>query len=203
MNSAVSPGFPRRLMVKYTTEPRSRPTSPMPSPPQSPMPPFSRDQATRSSLRLDDGEASQRWLASPRYERRASSPHRTLVETSFCGPKLIQQPDDRAMAPRGPTPSLSSMSVNTLSVKYMTEPRSRPVSPTRNYLSASANAAGDSRRGSFSSLRCPSPSHMKVETSFCGPKQMARNQESQDRIELAPKGQFRSSFFFSENGNIF
>lgn len=197
VSNAVSPGFSRRLMVNYVTEPRSRPTSPLGfSPPSSPIPPFSRNQGTRCSLRSDNGDAiQQRWLASPRCERRASSPHRTLVETSFCGAKLMQVPDDSDVAPRGPSPSLSSMSVNTLNtlpIKYVTEPRSRPASPPRNYLST----ASDSRRGSYSSLHCPSPSRMKVETSFCGAKQVARAQESQDRIELAPKGRCYTIYLF-------
>jgi len=211
VSNVVSPGFSRRLMVNYVTEPRSRPTSPLGfSPPASPMPPFSRNQGTRYSLRSDDSEAvQQRWLASPRCERRASSPHRTLVETSFCGAKFIQLPVDTDVAPRGPSPSLSSTSINTLNtipIKYTTEPRSRPASPPRNYLSTGP----DSRRGSYSSLRCPSPCRTKVETSFCGAKQVARAQESQDRIELAPKGQYyvfcyviRASLYSCPNESCF
>lgn len=167
-------------MVQYATEPRSRPTSPMGWLSAAPSPTPDRSGSFSSS----------RWLSSPRCERRASSPHRTLVETSFCGSqqKILQVPDDDVVAPRGassPQPSLlggSLLSMQSLQpVKYATEPRSRPTSPTptagsRSFLSLS-QVPPDSRRGSVG--RCPSP---MIETSFCGPKQIVR----MDSIEKDP-----------------
>ena len=171
--SPMSPGFNRSLMVRYTTEPRSRPTSPnaAASPAVSPMP----------------TDASNRLLpTSPRfYARRSSSPARTLVETSFCGHMQIQVPQEELVA-RGPSPvpSLSSLSVsNATAVRYTTEPRSRPVSPLPMASASVANLStptigGVDRRGSFN-LRSPSPCRMIVETSFCGAKRIA-NENNQD-----------------------
>lgn len=180
INSQASPGSIRSGMVRYATEPRSRPTSPMGwiSPAPSPTPDHHRP-------RGDSVVSSSRWLSSPRFERRASSPHRTLVETSFCGSqqKIQQVPDDDAVMAPPPRSGLSPLppssiggsllSIQAHLVKYATEPRSRPVSPTpsasRSFFSL-APAPPDSRRGSVPG-RCPSP---MIETSFCGPKQLAR-----------------------------
>ena len=176
-------------MVKYVTEPRSRPTSPLDfSPPVSPTPPFQRNEPMRSSTRSED-TMPQRWISSSRCGRRASSPHRTLVETSFCGHKTMQVPHDMQVEPRGPSPlpSLgSTLSVNSVAVKYVTEPRSRPASPPRAYLETPGMPDG-SRRGSRGSMRCLSPNRMKVETSFCGSRQIVRKQ-SQEGFEPTLKG---------------
>lgn len=181
----LSPGCVRASMFKYATEPRSRPTSPMGwhSAAPSPMPSLN-----PSSL---GGESSltSRWLASPRCQRRSSSPHRTLVETSFCGRMQIKVPDDE-VEPRGPSPmpSLGSLlSIQSHPVKYATEPRSRPVSPTasRSFFSLTP-VPTDSRRGSQTlpaGGRCPSP---MIETSFCGPKQMPRRDSFEDTGVSSP-----------------
>lgn len=175
-----SPSFMRACMFQYATEPRSRPTSPMGWNSVAPSP--------GASLTVG-GEfpASSRWLASPRCQRRSSSPHRTLVETSFCGRMQMKVPNDE-VEPRGPSPipSVGSLlSVQSQPVKYATEPRSRPASPTasKSYFSLTPVPA-DSRRSSIAlpGGRCPSP---MIETSFCGPKHLVRRDSHEDQTSLA------------------
>ena len=184
LGTPSSPGCMRSFMFKYATEPRSRPTSPSmgwnsaaPSPGPSLLP------------ITGDSSVSSRWLASPRCQRRASSPHRTLVETSFCGHMQIKVPEDE-VAPRGPSPmpSLGSLlSIQSQAVKYTTEPRSRPASPTasRSFFSLTPIPA-DSRRGSATlpgGQRCPSP---MIETSFCGPKRLTKRDSEEEMPARAP-----------------
>ena len=175
LNSPISPTSIRAFMIKYATEPRSRPTSPMgwASSANSPTP--------TPGLTASDSMQS-RWLASPRLQRRASSPHRTLLETSFCGQKQMQVPGDE-VAPRGPSPAPPTLlAIHAKPVRYATEPRSRPTSPTvhRSLLSSPVPPSSDTRRGSQSS-RCVSP---MIETSFCGPKRILPR-DSDDDIKPA------------------
>lgn len=177
-----SPGCMRAFMFKYATEPRSRPTSPMGWSAPSPA-------ASLNPANSEFAGPSARWLASPRCQRRSSSPHRTLVETSFCGQMQMKVPADDDVAPRGPSPMPSLGSLLSIQpVKYATEPRSRPASPTANksILNLMPVAAAGSRRGSQSlpgGNRCASP---MIETSFCGPKHLARRDSKEDVAAAAP-----------------
>ncbi|KAK4003333.1 hypothetical protein OUZ56_005101 [Daphnia magna] len=184
-----SPGFMRASMFKYATEPRSRPTSPMGWNSAAPSP--------GASLTIaGEFPASSRWLVSPRCQRRSSSPHRTLVETSFCGHMQMKVPDDE-VEPRGPSPmpSLGSLlSIQSQPVKYATEPRSRPASPTasKSYFSLTP-VPTDSRRNSLvlPAGRCPSP---MIETSFCGPRHLVRKDSKEDPSSLGEAPRAPSSF---------
>lgn len=183
-----SPGCMRAFMFKYATEPRSRPTSPMGWNSLAPSPGASLNPSNEFA-------GTSRWLASPRCQRRSSSPHRTLVETSFCGHMQMKVPDDD-VAPRGPSPmpSLGSLlSIQSHPVKYATEPRSRPASPiaNRSFLSLTP-VPTDSRRGSQSlpGGRCSSP---MIETSFCGPKHLVRRDSKEDASSPAQSTRAPSS----------
>lgn len=196
LGTPSSPGCMRAFMFKYATEPRSRPTSPMGWHSAAPSP--------GPSLNVTaTGDVSTRWLTSPRCQRRSSSPHRTLVETSFCGHMQIKVPEDE-VAPRGPSPmpSIGSLlSIQSQPVKYATEPRSRPASPTasRSYFNLTPVPV-DSRRGSQSG-RCPSP---MIETSFCGPKQLTRRDSQEDAIISVSNSQrpSQSSAGQNESANL-
>lgn len=103
-----------------------------------------------------------------------------IVETSFIGPKKQDSIADRESLASEPPSRTGSFRFESRAspVRYVTEPRSRSTSPAPKLLSGTPES---SRRN----LRSPSPHRTLVETSFCGPKQIPR----QDSAQLEAKQQ--------------
>jgi len=143
--------------VKYSTEPRSQPVS-------RPVSPIFKSDAAISVLEVEN-----------RLERaRSPSPNRMLMETSFVGSKQNVNREPSIEIVRRPRRRASEQGMVSASpVKYSTEPRSRPVSPS-SFLS---EACIDRRVG-----RSPSPNRMLVETSFCGSKSPVPDKSEMDAI---------------------
>ena len=140
--------------VKYSTEPRSRPVSPI----------FKPDPTTSM---LDVGHETKR--------TRSPSPNRMLMETSFLGSKQNQKRDDSIdIIKSSPHPVPGQEVANPSPVKYSTEPRSRPVSPI--FKPDALDVEQKVKR-----TRSPSPNRMLMETSFVGAKQ-ERNREPSTEI---------------------
>ena len=136
--------------VKYSTEPRSRSASPIPT-------------------------SLLNHCPSPGPERRSPSP-RMVVETSFIGPKKQDSLADQESLTSEPPSRVGSFRLPPASpVRYATEPRSRSASPAPKLLSGTPDP---------SRKRSPSPHRTLVETSFCGPKQIPRQESVQQEVKL-------------------
>lgn len=111
-----------------------------------------------------------------RPSSRCASP--ALIETSFCGAVAPRQTEDTDAAIPSGTSTSQQLTVgsNTIQpVKYSTEPRSRPVSPSPNMLGTCTSALTDSLHRV---TRSPSPSSRIVETSFCGTRAIPSRENS-------------------------
>ena len=151
--------------VKYSTEPRSRPVSPI----------FKPDSATYA---LDVDHKKER--------TRSPSPNRMVMETSFLGSKqnLNSEPSiDIVKSQRRRASNQEMRSVSASPVRYSTEPRSRPVSPTFKSDSAATYALDTDRMGQS---RSSSPNRMLMETSFVGSKQKRNRDPSMDVVKGSP-----------------
>ena len=182
---AVTPQSPKRP-VKYANEPRSRPISP-----------------SVSFLSRNRPSAEGRM--------RSPSPMRMQVETSFCGKQQSehrQKSQDPVQSSKQPVPD--QQHTNLTPVRYVTEPRSRPVSPGIPFNQQAVHASPVKYRSeprsrpvspSFKSelaaavlgvklrserTRSPSPNQMKLETSFVGSKQNRNRDPSIDIVRGSP-----------------
>jgi hypothetical protein len=105
---------------------------------------------------------------------RSPSPHKMMLETSFCGSKPIPTksmdiPDNDPLPQEVPLPLpqeviIPPKSERSLSIKSIIIPHSTSPSPTHN------NNNDSSRRPSSCGRRSVSPFKMMLETSFCGSK---------------------------------
>ncbi len=118
-----------------------------------------------------------------------------LVETSFCGVAPSTEENhhnEQHLSVTGEKRKnrQEQIQVPQQAVKYSTEPRSRPVSPSPSNLLSSATSTPDPIRRA---IRSPSPNSRMIETSFCGTRAVPRpesllvapsNQERMDEAEL-------------------